>query len=205
MTDKPTLLPPPTHSQALIDFLSSRRSNLAKTMEGPGPDAQTLEKILEIGTRVPDHRKLSPWRLVMFDGEARADFGQYIAAAFLAANPDSPLDRASFEGGRLTRAPLVIAVISAPVTCPRGTPKWEQELSSGAVCFNLCLAAQAHGFGAQWLTEWFAYEPSVNAALGLQENERVSGYIYIGTAKESAKSRPRPVLENVSKKWRKAL
>ena len=201
MTDKPTLFPLPTQRPDLVDFLSNRRSNLAKVMSAPGPDPSTRDKIMNIGMRVPDHRKLTPWRMVVFEGQARSDFGQHIASAFMAANPDAPADRAIFEGGRLTRAPLVIAVISAPKECPRGTPKWEQELSSGAVCFNLCLAAQAHGFGAQWLTEWYAYDPSVNAALGLSEGERVSGYIYIGTPTAQSAPRARPTLETVTKIW----
>ncbi len=202
MTDKPTLFPLPMHRTDLVDFLSNRRSNLAKVMSVPGPDGSTRDKILEIGMRVPDHRKLAPWRFVIFEGKARADFGQHIASAFLAANPDAPADRAIFESGRLTRAPLVIAVISSPVDCPRGTPQWEQQLSSGAVCFNLCLAAQAHGFGAQWLTEWYAYDPSVKAALGLSASERVSGYIYIGTPTAQSAERARPSPENVTKIWR---
>lgn len=201
MTDKPILFPFPIHRPELIDFLSTRRSNLAKVMSGPGPDTATRDKILEIGARVPDHRKLVPWRFVIFEGNARADFGQRIARAFMAANPDAPADRAIFEGERLTRAPLVIAVISAPVDCPRGTPKWEQQLSSGAACFNLCLAAQACGFGAQWLTEWYAYDKAVNTALGLNEGERVSGYIYIGTPQSQATERLRPTLKNVTEFW----
>jgi len=201
MTKSPDSFPLPTYQQELIDFLSARRSNLAKVMGGPGPDAQTRDKILKIGTRVPDHRKLAPWRFMIFEGAARADFGQHIASAFMAANPEAPADRAIFEGARLTRAPLVIAVISSPKDCPRGTPKWEQELSSGAVCFNLCLAAQAHGFGAQWLTEWYAYDSAVNTALGLQEGERISGFVYIGTPQAQAVERARPSLGNVMKIW----
>jgi len=204
MTDKPILFPLPTHCPEVIDFLTARRSNLAKVMSGPGPDAQTRDKILEIGARVPDHRKLAPWRFVIFEGEARARFGQHIASAFMAANPDALPDRAIFESERLSRAPLVIAVISSPVECPRGTPKWEQTLSSGAVCFNLCLAAQAHGFGAQWLTEWYAYDSEVNAALGLKDHERLSGYIYIGTPESQAVARIRPALENVTETWRES-
>ncbi len=184
-----------------VEFLSNRRSNLAKVMDGPGPNAATRDKILEIGARVPDHRKLAPWRYIIFEGQSRAEFGQHIAAAFMAQNPDAPADRAIFEGARLTRAPLVISVISSPVDCPRGTPKWEQELSSGAVCFNLCLAAQAHGFGAQWLTEWYAYDDAVTAALGLEKGERVSGFIYIGTPQAQASPRSRPEVENLTKFW----
>lgn len=201
MTNIPDAFPLPTHRPELIDFLSTRRSNLAKSMAGPGPDPQTRNKILEIGARVPDHRKLSPWRFVIFEGQSRSDFGQYIASAFMTENPKANSDRAMFEGARLTRAPLVIAVISSPVTCPRGTPKWEQELTSGIVCYNLCLAAQAHGFGAQWLTEWYAYDTSVKAALGAQDGEHVSGYVYIGTPTAQALPRTRPSVENVTEFW----
>lgn len=197
MTDIPDAFPLPTHRPELIKFLSARRSNLAKSMAGPGPDSETRDKILEIAARVPDHRKLAPWRFVVFEGEARSSFGQHIAAAFMAANPTAPADRAIFEGARLTRAPLVVAVISSPVDCPRGTPKWEQELSAGAACFNMCLAAQAHGFAAQWLTEWYAYDESVNQALNLEAGQRVAGYVYIGTAQANALPRTRPNLADV--------
>lgn len=203
MTDTPQSFPLPTHRPELVDFLSTRRSNLAKVMAGPGPDSETRDKILEIAARVPDHRKLTPWRFILFEGEARSSFGQHISTAFMAQTPTAPADRAIFEGARLTRAPLVVAVISSPVNCPRGTPKWEQELSAGAVCFNMCLAAQAHGFGAQWLTEWYAYDDTVNSALGLSETERVAGYIYIGTPEVEATPRTRPNLETVTEKWGK--
>ena len=201
MTDTPNTFPHPTHRPELVDFLATRRSNLAKSMADPGPDAQTRAKILEIAARVPDHRKLTPWRFIVFEGQDRADFGQHIAAAFMAANPNAPADRAIFEGERLTRAPWVVAVVSAPVNCPRGTPKWEQELSAGAVCMNMCLAAQAHGFGAQWLTEWYAYDNSVNAALKLSAGERVAGYIYMGSVTTLSTPRTRPNLESVIKKY----
>ena len=203
MTDQPENYPLPSPKPEITDFLRYRRSNLAKVMngEGVGPSAAQLNELLTIAGRVPDHRKLSPWRFVTFQGTARADFGQHIATAFMAAYPDMPHDRAIFEGQRLTRAPLVVAVISSPVECPRGTPEWEQILSSGAVCFNLCLAAQSIGFGAQWLTEWYAYDRAVNKALGLTESERVAGYIYIGPVTQAPSERARPDIEALTHAW----
>lgn len=186
--------PLPAHNPAVLDFLKSRRSNLAKAMEGPGPDADTLETILQIGTRVPDHRKLAPWRLRVYQGEARKEIGEIIVAAYSEDNPDHTEDRQQFEAERFLRAPTVIAVISSPVDCPRGTPKWEQELSAGAVCFNLCLAAQASGFGAQWLTEWYGYDPRVLSQMGLKDGEQIAGFIYIGTPNQPASPRTRPDL-----------
>jgi nitroreductase len=201
MTDMPTTFPLPTHRPELLEYFATRRSNLAKTMVGPGPDGPTRDRLLEIAARVPDHRKLTPWRFVTFEGDARSRFGQHIASVFMAENPTAPADRAIFEGARLMRAPLVVAVISSPVVCPRGTPIWEQELSSGAVCLTLCMAAQAQGFGAQWLTEWYAYDAAVNSALGLTESERVAGYIYIGTPQAESKPRVRPDVSALTRAW----
>ena len=146
----------PKSSPQLAAFLAARRSNLAQLMTGPGPTAEQTQQLLTLAMRVPDHRKLAPWRFILFEGEARQDIGQHIRAAFIEDNPDAPADRAEFEAQRFIRAPLVVGVVSAPVDCPRGTPEWEQILSSGAVCYNLLLAAQAQGFAAQWLTEWYS-------------------------------------------------
>jgi len=195
------VLPLPTVNSPVTEFLKNRRSNLAKLMSGPGPDATQLETLLTIAARVPDHRKLAPWRFVVFQGEARASFGQHIASAFMKANPDMPADRAIFEGQRLTRAPLVVGVVSSRKACPRGTPEWEQILSSGAVCYNLCLGAQSMGYGAQWLTEWYAYDKDVKAAMDLSETENIAGFIYIGTAEMPPKERQRPEVETLTHFW----
>lgn len=201
MPDLDEILPLPAVNAPVTEFLKNRRSNLAKLMAGPGPDAAQIETLLTIAARVPDHRKLAPWRFVVFHGEARASFGQHIASAFMKSNPDMPADRAIFEGQRLTRAPLVVGVVSSPRECPRGTPEWEQILSSGAVCYNLCLGAQSMGFGAQWLTEWYAYDEDVKAAMGLSEVENISGFIYIGTPEAPSKERVRPDVQSITTHW----
>ena len=201
MAEKEQALPLPAENKAVADFLRLRRSNLVKLMEGEGPDAEQLAAMLEIAARVPDHRKLAPWRFITFEGQARADFGQHIASAFMKANPEMPQDRALFEGQRFLRAPNVVAVISSPVECARGTPEWEQVLSAGAVCFNLLLAAQSRGFAAQWLTEWYAYDKSVQAAMGLGEGENIAGFIYIGRTKTVPIARARPNLQAKTSVW----
>ena len=195
------IFPLPSSNSEVTDFLKNRRSNLAKLMGGPGPSEAQLDEYLTIAARVPDHRKLAPWRFVIFKDKARADFGQHIASAFMKANPDMPADRAIFEGQRFLRAPVVVGVISSPKDCVRGTPEWEQRLSSGAVCYNLCLAAQAGGFGAQWLTEWYAYDADVQKALGLKGSEKISGFIYIGTAQAPSKERQRPDIKSLTSIW----
>lgn len=201
MPELDEILALPTANEAVTEFLASRRSNLAKLMSGPGPDASQLEVLLTIAARVPDHRKLAPWRFVIFQDEARATFGQHIASAFMKNNPDMPADRAIFEGQRFMRAPVVVGVVSSPVMCPRGTPEWEQVLSAGAACFNLCLAAQSMGFAAQWLTEWYAYDAGVQAAMGLSGEEKIAGFIYLGTAETPPKERQRPDMGELTTFW----
>lgn len=196
-----TQFPLPNHNQDVLDFLKSRRSNQAKAMGSPGPDAATLEDILSIAARVPDHRKLAPWRFIVFEGSAREAIGVHLGRVFKANNPDMPDDRVQFEANRFMRAPAVVGVISSPVECKRQTPEWEQRLSSAICCYNMCLAAQAHGFGAQWLTEWYSYDPDIAEVLGLGEAEKPAGFIYIGTPAAPSVPRPRPELASKISKY----
>jgi nitroreductase len=190
-------------SAEVLNFLARRRSTLVRDMasEDAGPDAAQLETILQIAARVPDHRKLTPWRFEVFQGAARAEFGEHLAAAFSQDYPLIKDQRLEFERTRFMRAPVVICVISSPKNCPRGTAKWEQELSAGAVCMSMLLAARASGFAAQWLTEWYAYDSRINLALGLTAGERVAGYIYLGTATEFPVERPRADMAALTSFW----
>jgi nitroreductase len=184
-----------------LDLLLSRRSVKPAMLAEPGPTASELETILTIASRVPDHKKLVPWRFVLFEGEARKSFGDRLAEACLAEETVPPSEhRLATERQRLARAPIVIAVISRVVANP-GAPEWEQVLSAGAACFNLCLAANAMGYGTCWITEWYSYSPSVRAVLGLGDHERVAGFIYIGTTVERQPDRDRPALADIVIRW----
>ena len=137
--------------------------------------------MIEIAIRVPDHGKLGPWRFVVLRGERRAEAGQALANRWQALHPEAPAEQAALEGARFMRAPVVVVVVSSPNRRAVKIPLWEQELSAGAACQNLLNAALFSGFGAQWLTEWYAYDDEVARALGLTEHERVAGFVYIGS------------------------
>lgn len=169
-------------------------------LTGPGPSADEVDELLKIAARVPDHRKLEPWRFIVFEGEARAAFSEKIAAIHAGQTPDVPETDLEEDRGRLLRAPVVIAVISSP-NVGHKTPVWEQELSCGAVCYNLLLAANAAGWAGCWLTEWIAFDPDVASLLGLAETERVAGFIYLGTATGRPPERPRPAIEDKATRW----
>ena len=183
-----------------IDLLLSRRSVLANLMEGPGPSAADLRLILEAGMRVPDHGRLTPWRFFLIRGEARRTLGEVIGEAFRRDNPDAEEQRVELERKRFERAPLVIAVISKVIKETK-IPEWEQVLSAGAACQNLLVAALSLGYAAQWLTEWYAYEPLLCKALGLVGEDRVAGFLYIGNA-EAPGERARPAFDDVVVEWK---
>ncbi len=184
----------------LIKHLGERRSVSANALREPGPDADTLAAMLRIAARVPDHKKLVPWRFLLFEGDARAAFGERLARRWAALEPDASPVRLETERTRFLRAPLVVAVVSSPVANPVA-PEWEQVLSAGAVCLNLLHAAHAFGFAGNWITEWYAYDEEMRAALGLAPHERVAGFVYIGTPKEKPPERDRPDIAAIARPW----
>jgi nitroreductase len=188
--DGPFNLPAP---EAVL-LLLSRRSGSAKTMGKPGPSKKQLDQILAAGGRVPDHGKLFPWRFIVFEAKGRERIGDILAEAMEAEGERAK--QVEEERARFLRAPAVVGVISR-VRELHKIPVWEQELSAGAVCQNILIAATALGFVGNWLTEWYAYHPAVKEGLGLKPGERVAGFIYIGTPTEALEERPRPEMSKI--------
>lgn len=184
-----------------LTLLANRRSLKPTMFAEQGPTHQELEQMLTIAARVPDHKKLNPWRFIVFAGEARGKAGELFAKACLAEDKQAPSDiRLNTERQRFLRAPVVVAVISRTVQKP-GVPEIEQILSTGAAAFNLCLAANALGYGTCWITEWIAYSPTVREGLDLADDERIAGFVYIGRATERQEDRQRPELQNIVSYW----
>lgn len=187
-------------SNPTLDHLLTRRSVSANSLGALGPTEAELKQILTAAARVPDHKKLVPWRFVLFQGAAREAFGAVLAEVCQVEEPDAGAFRLQTEAKRFLRAPLVVAVISRITKTP-AVPEWEQVLSAGAACQNLVVAATALGFGVQWITEWYAYSEGVRTALKLADNERVAGFVYIGRPKEKPEERDRPQLADIVTSW----
>jgi nitroreductase len=179
-----------------IELLKARRSVKPREMTGPGPSPAELETILTIGARVPDHGKLAPWRFIIFEGDARERAGEVIADVFATKNPQASAADIEIEKRRLTDAPLVIAVVSFTRPHPK-VPPIEQELSAGASAMNIVTAATALGYGACWLTGWFAFDRDVLGGLGLKADEKIAGFVHIGKATKTNEDRPRPALSQI--------
>jgi nitroreductase len=188
---------------AVVDYLKTRRSVGNGFLQEPGPTASELEEILTIATRVPDHGKFTPWRLVLFEGDARAAAGEKLAAIAKARRPE--LDEASLdiERNQFLPPPVTVGVLFSPKPNPKA-PEVEQLLSAGNVCFNLVHAAFALGFAATWHSRWYAFDTEAQAVLGARGGERFVGFIHIGTPTMVPEDRPRPALADIVTRWQPA-
>jgi nitroreductase len=178
-------------AQSVIDFLLTRNSAPIPDLKAPAPTDSEIETILTAACRVPDHGRLAPWRFMLYRGDAREKVGEKLAA--LAESREGPLTegRRNQELTRFSRAPLVIGVISSPKENPK-IPQWEMFLSGGAAAMNLVLAANALGYGTNWITNWYSDVEEGRAILGLAPHERVVGFVHIGSYEGTAPERPRP-------------
>ena len=182
----------------LINFLKTRRSTTAKAMIAGNVKESDLKDILACGIRVPDHGALNPWSLTVIKDKARYRIGKDILAPeYILNNPEATEDEIDFEKNRFLRASAVIAVLFKPVSHPK-IPSWEMELSTGAVCSNILVAAQSLGYAAQWLTEWYSYnDRMIKVVGGKPETDKLAGFIYIGDKEKEPVERRRPKTENV--------
>ncbi|MBC7769043.1 MAG: nitroreductase [Phycisphaerales bacterium] len=176
-------------SAETLALLARRRSTKLMHLAEPAPSGAEIDALIALASRVPDHGKLGPWRFVVIDGEARARAGAALADVI---ESDEGVDegRLEFVRGTFLRAPSCVMVVSAPQPSKK-VPEWEQQLSAGAVCYNLLLSAHALGYAGCWLTEWHAFDSRAATALGLSENERIAGFIYLGTPVMGAAERVR--------------
>ncbi len=183
-----------------LRFLRERRSVPSRLLGEPGPDGAQLRAMLAEAVRVPDHGRLTPWRFLAIRGEARHALGERLAARALENDPSAAPAVVDKDRQRFSHAPLVLVVVGCPVPGHK-VPLQEQLLSGGAVCFALLQAAQALGFGAQWLTGWAAYDPHIRRILGLRDGEQVLGFLHVGTPTEPAPERQRPDPDTLLAEW----
>lgn len=182
-----------------LALLQTRRSARPRDLVAPGPDAAELRRILAIAARTPDHGKLTPWRFVHVPEDKRGAFHAMLQKAYLEDNPSAGRLELEAVERFAHQAPTLIVALSCPR--PGKIPAWEQELSCGAALMNLLLAAHALGYAAGWVTGWASYSRSVTRALGGGEEDRIAGFVFIGTPGAELEERPRPDPDAIASDW----
>ena len=166
-----------------IDLLLQRTSGRA--LSEPAPTPAALELMFASAARAPDHGRLRPWRFVVIDTAARAAFGDLLAAHLQRTHPATGAESLQRERQKAFRAPLLV-VVAAHTTPGIKIPVIEQLLSAAAAAQALLLAAAALGFSGVWKTGAAAYDDTVRAALGLEENDVIVGFLYLGSEAPAA-------------------
>jgi nitroreductase len=189
-----------TAKQIDLSLLTQHQSFAASELTSPAPTAEELGQILQAAMSAPDHGNLQPFRFLIIDGDARLE----LSAVFEEAATARGLDAAGIakQKNKPLRAPLIIVVIATLSANPK-IPEIEQLLSAGCAAQHIQLACHQAGFGSIWLTGDNAYDLSVHAALGLDLNERIIGFVYVGTPPPNAPPRPRMDATSITTHWLK--
>lgn len=182
-----------------LSLLQTRRSGKPRDLVAPGPDDDQLRAILQVALRTPDHGKLAPWRFVIVPPGRRDALADLLASAYRAEKSDAGRLEIEAMHQFAHQAPVLIVALSATVADSK-IPLWEQELSAGAAIMNLLHATHALGFAGGWLTGWPAYNDDVCAAFA-QEDERIAGFVFIGTPGRPQEERPRPEYDAIVSIW----
>ncbi|MEW6446338.1 MAG: nitroreductase family protein [Pseudomonadota bacterium] len=183
-----------------IDLLLNRHSTPAKRLTEPAPEGERLDLILRAAMSAPDHGALRPWRFLLVRGEARKRLGDIFAEGFVRRHPDAEPDKIDRQREKTLRSPLLILLIAHLQACAK-VPEWEQMMAVGAAAEHMQLMAQALGFGSVWLSGESCEDDWVRQALGLAENERLAGYLAMGTPTEPCPARARPSPSEFSREW----
>ncbi len=191
----------PKPNQELVDFLSKRRSSKIFDIDSNiGPSGTELLDILSIATRVPDHGKLAPWRFIIIEGEKRKELGDKLADLLKSKTPNMDAGHYEMQRQRFMYGHTIVALVSSPKESVKA-PVFEQELSAGALGFNLILACNSFGYASTWLSDWPMFDEDARQIFGLAAHEKLAGFFYIGKAKSSPIERGRPNIDDLVQYW----
>lgn len=185
----------------LMEAVLTRRTVPPVKLGPPGPDPALLRRWFEAAGAAPDHGRLVPFRFLLVQGEARSRLGELFSRALLEARPDASPEEREKQRRNPERVPLVILAVARIDPAHPKIPEIEQIAAAAAAIQNLLLAVHASGFAAKWATGTPAYSATVRKGLGLGEQERLLGILYVGTARASQPAPPKPEPEAIVRSW----
>lgn len=186
----------------ILDALIQRSSTPPRLMGNEAPSRAEIDEMLTAAVSAPDHGAVRPWRFHIIEGDARVKLGELFAASLLDREPFAPTAAIEKERSRPLRAPLIIAVCAKvdPSRAPK-VPVVEQIVAAAGAMEHLVIASQAMGYGAIVLTGRNAHAGKVRAAFGLDSEDELLGFVYIGKSDEPAPVKPRPDAADFTNVW----
>lgn len=172
-----------------VDALLARRST--KRFVDPGPTDAQLDVILRAATTAPDHNELRPWRFVVVAGDERAVFGEALVAAGVEHDPEIDEARRDKLRNKAFVAPTFVVIVFSPK--PGKVEEWEQEASAAAAGYAMVLTAHLLGLASIWKSAPVRSGDRLAALLGMTSDERLMGWVNLGTAAGPPRERRNPV------------
>lgn len=177
---------------AQLRTVLERRSVAALSDVGPTPEELAL--ILRAGTTVPDHGQLRPYRFVVVEGDARARFGDALAAAAKEERPDLAPGLLDKVRKKAFAAPMQIVLVASPREGMK-IPEWEQVASASCTGYAITLAAHALGLGAIWKSANALGGGELRTLFGMTTGERILGWVNVGRVATTAILEPREAVD----------
>jgi nitroreductase len=170
------------------------RQSIGKVKPDPLPH-DLIEKLLAAGAQAPNHRDVRPWRFIVISGAGRDQLGEVFAASIKSQKPETPEAALAGEKAKFLRAPVLIAVGVDKPADPK-VVEIENICAAAAAAQNILLAAHGLGLAAQWRTGGAATDPQVKEFLGLQADQHLIAFIYIGYPLSEVAPKSRPTFDD---------
>ncbi len=182
----------------ILEFL--QRRNSAPKLTEPGPGAAQLDAMFTAAMRAPDHARLRPWRFLTVAVVRRQALGELFCQSLVARNPEADENARDKARNAPLRAPLLVVAVVRFSEHPK-VPRIEQWLSAGCAAHGLLQAAEAQGFAGIWRTGDAAFDRSVMDGLGLEADEEIVGFLYLGSRQGPAKPLPEMSVTDYVSQW----
>jgi nitroreductase len=188
-------------SRLTLDALLTRASVSSRFLSDPAPSQADVDLMIEVAARTPDLDSLRPGRFICVEGNTRERLGDVFASAFGPRNPGASPEQLDRQSKKPLRAPLVIGVAAAIDRRNPNIREIDQQLSAGAAAMNLLNAAHILGFDGIMLTGESCHDPVVETAVGLEEEDFIAGWSYLGTPVGQPTSKPGVSAVGLRAKW----
>ncbi|MCX7249591.1 MAG: nitroreductase [Burkholderiales bacterium] len=179
-----------------LTLIHTRQSTTSRFLGEPGPDRAQVETILDAAGAAPDHRRLTPWRLVIVPSEKRHLLAEAFADALSERDPQATEAQRKEASEKAYRGPLLVAAIARLDPSLGSVPAQERLLSAGCALQNMLLTAHAMGFGAGLLTGKSIYSKRLRQFFQLDDTEQLLCFMALGAVLRAKPVTSRPSMND---------
>ena len=181
-----------------IENIKTRNSH-SKLIE-PFPSKAEMKIVYESAMRAPDHANLKPSNFIEVTGKGLLKLSKVFENFVLDSKNEHNISKIEKFKNSPFRAPMIIILICDVKNHPK-VPAVEQMMSTAAAAQNMLLALHALNYSAIWRTGIFALNDDIIKYFKLKLNQKILGYLYVGTATGKQKRIPDINIENHLTKW----